>query len=151
MPLLAPCFPLLPRGPVPSGSPAFFFGCLSCRAHRCSRAPCVCPLLLSGLPLPRRPVPSPPVSQFLPSSPPIRCHSEGPVFTFPSAVTAFAVHSLVCATCVLYPCPSLLSLPLSPGVVSHPHPALSVLLLSPILVLSLRYPTLSPSRTPWVL
>ena len=36
------------------------------------------------------------------------------------------------------------------GVVSHPHPALSVLLLSPIIVLCLCSPTLSPSGTPWV-
>ena len=81
--------------------------------HRCSRVPCVCPALVSALPLPRRPIPSPLVSPVLPSSPPIRCHSEGPVCTFPSALTAFAVHSLVCATRVFYPRPSLLSLPFS--------------------------------------
>ena len=62
---------------------------------------------------PCRPVPSPPVTPFSPSSPPIRCHSEGPVCTFPFALTAFALHSPVCATRVVYPCPSPLSLPLS--------------------------------------
>ena len=110
--LLAPSFPLLPRGPVPRIHLLFLFsGCLSCRAHRCSRAPCVCPLLLSALPLPRRPVPSPPVTPFLPSPPPIRCHSEGPVCTFPSTLTAFAVHSPVCATRGFHLCPTLLPLP----------------------------------------
>ena len=57
-------------------------------------------------------------------------------------------------TRVCHPC--VLRMPLSvvptlfPRVVSHPHPALSVVLLSPILVLCLRSPTISTSRTPWV-
>ena len=110
---VGPLVPPPPARPCPSGSPAFFSGCLSCRVHRCSRTPCVCPLLLSALPLPRRPIPSSPVTPFLPSSPPICCHSEGRGCTFPSALTAFAVHSLVCATGVFYPCPSLLSLSFS--------------------------------------
>ena len=71
--LLAPCFPLLPRGPAPAVCPSlascqtlffwFFFGCPPGCALRCSRAPCVCPLLFSVLPLSRCPVPPPgPVS-----------------------------------------------------------------------------------------
>ena len=51
---------------------SFSLGCLSCRAHRRCRAPCVFPLFLSVFPLPRLPSPSPPVTPFLPSSPPIR-------------------------------------------------------------------------------
>ena len=111
MPLLAPCFPVSSRGPVPRVHLLFSPGCLPCRANCCSRAPCVCPLLLSALCLPRRPVSSPPDTLFLPSSPPIRCHSEGPVCTFLSAVTAFAVHSPVFATPGFHLCPILLSLP----------------------------------------
>ena len=111
LPLLAPCVPLLPRGTVPLVLLLFCLGCPSCRAHRCSRAPCVCTLLLLAFPLPRRPVPSPPVTPFLPSSPPICCHSDGPVCTFPSAVSAVAVHSPACATRGFYLCPILLSLP----------------------------------------
>ena len=110
MPLLAPCFPLLPRGTVPPVPLLFSPGCLSCRAYRCSGAPCVCPPLHSALPLPRRPMPSPPVTPFLPSSPPIRCLSEGPVCTFPSAFSAVALHSPACATRGFYLCPILLSL-----------------------------------------
>ena len=47
-------------------------------------------------------------------SPPIRCHSDGPVRTFPSAVSAVAVHSPACATHGFYLCPILLSLPFPP-------------------------------------
>ena len=118
-PLLAPCFPLLPRVPAPSVCPSlvfclpfFFFGCPSCRALRCSRARCVCPLLLSVLPLSRRPVPPP-----TPVFPPIRRLSAGPACTSPTAPTASAVLSLLCATRVFYPCPSLSSLPFS--LVAH--------------------------------
>ena len=106
-----PASPPLPCGTVPLVLLLFSLGCLSCHAHCCSRAPCVCPLLLSAFPLPRRPVPSPPLTPFSPSSPPILCHSDGPVCTFPSAVSAVAMHSPACATCGFYLCPSLLSLP----------------------------------------
>ena len=114
-PLLAPCFPLLPRGPTPSVCPSlvpcltlisFLFGCPPGRALRCSRAPCVCPLLFSVLPLSRRPVPPP-----TPVSPPIRRLYAGPACFSPTALSAFAALSLVCATRALPPCPSLSSLP----------------------------------------
>ena len=72
VPVLAPCIPLLPRGTIPSLLLFFPLGCLSCRAQRCSRAPCVCPLLFSAFPLPPLPVPSPRVRPLLPSSPPTR-------------------------------------------------------------------------------
>ena len=117
--LFAPRLPLLPRGPTPSACPSMvfclpsiFFGCPSCRALGCSRAPCVCPLLLSVLSLSRRPVPPP-----TPVSHPIRRLSAAPACTFPTALTACAVLSPVCATRVFYPCPSLMSLPFS--LVAH--------------------------------
>ena len=84
----------------------FFFGCPPGRALRCSRAPCVCPLLFSVLPLSHCPVPAP-----TPVSPPIRRLSAGPACFSPTALSAFAALSLVCATRALYPCPSLSSLP----------------------------------------
>ena len=106
-PLFAPCFPLLLRGPTPSVCPSlvpchtlisffFFFGWRPGRALRCSRAPCVCPLLFSVLPLSRRPLPPP-----TPVSPPIRQLSAGPACFSPTALSVFAALSLVCATRVL--------------------------------------------------
>ena len=84
----------------------FSLRCPPGRARCCSRAPCVCPLLFSVLPLYRRPVlPRKPVS------PPIRRLSAGPACFSPTAVSAFAAPSLVCAMRALYPCPSLPSLP----------------------------------------
>ena len=89
----------------------FLFGRRSCRAHRCSRAPCVCPLLLCALPLSRRPVPSPPVSPFLPSYLLLLCGSCLYVSVRP--------HCLCCAlTRVCHPC--VLPLPLS--AVHNPSP-----------------------------
>ena len=76
------------------------------RAPRCSHAACLCPMLLSVLFLSRRPVPTP-----TPVSPPIRRLSAVPACFFPTALSAFAALSLVCATRALYPCPSLLSPP----------------------------------------
>ena len=110
--VVGPLLPPPPARPCPSGSPAFFpwlshfVALIAAHAH-----PACAPLLLSVLPLPRCPVPSPPVTPFLPSPPPIRCHSGGPVCTLPSTVTAFAVHSPVCAPRGTHLCPILLSLP----------------------------------------
>ena len=110
-PLLAPCVPLLSRGSVPLVLLLFVFWLpLLSRSSLLNRA-LLCPLLLSAFSLPRRPVPSSPVTPFLPSSPSIRCRSDGPVCTFPSAVSAVAVHSPACATRGFYLCPILLSLP----------------------------------------
>ena len=93
----------------------FFRGC----APRCSRAPCVCPLLFSVLPLSR--CPAPPLS---PVSPPICLLTVDPACT--SALPVCAVLSLVCATRVLYPCPSPSPLPFPLGAPSVPasHPIL---------------------------
>ena len=85
-------------------------------------------------------------------------------FSPPHVLSAFTLRALYISvpphcfcrafTRVCHPCVLPMPLPvvpiLFPAVVSHPHPALSVVLLSPILVLCLPSPTLSPSRTPWV-
>ena len=69
------------------------------------------------------------------SNPPIRCLSAGPACYFRTALTAFAVLSLVCDLRVL-PLPLSVVPTLFPGG-------------SPILVPLLHSPTLSPSGTPW--
>ena len=117
--VVGPLRPPLPARYCPSGSPAFCPGCLSGRARRCPRAPCVCPKLTSALPLRRRPAPSPPVSPSHPYAPPTRCHPEGcrlpsPVCTFLSAVSACAVHSPVFGTRGFHLCPFLMSQPFPP-------------------------------------
>ena len=120
--VVGPLRPPPPARPCLSGSPALSRVCLPGRARRCPRVPCVCPLLISALLLPRRPAPSPPVLPSHPYAPPTRCLSEGrrlppPVCTFLSAVTAFAVHSLVFATrgFNLSPIPKSLPFPLELG------------------------------------
>ena len=113
MPVLAPCIPLLPRGTVPLLLLLFlpWLPVLSCASlfSRALRVPCA-PLCTS---------PAPPLSAitschaidlFLTSYP---LDSDRPVCTIPSAVSAVAVLSPLCAIRVFYPCPSLLSLPFS--------------------------------------
>ena len=127
------------RSALSLGLSCFFYsGYLSCRAHRCSHTPCLCFVLLSALPLLRRPVPSASVRPFLPSSPPIRCHSEGSDCTFPSTITSSAVHSPMCANRGFHVCPTLLSLPLPlvsgrtltlPALMCYRPPALCYVLL----------------------
>ena len=94
-----------------------FFFCV--RGPCCSRAPCMCPLLFSVLPRSRRP--APPLS---PVSPPILLVAVDPACT--SALAVCATLSLVCATRVLYPCPSPAPLPFPLGApsVPAPHPIL---------------------------
>ena len=111
---LCRCWP--PASPSSRAALSLWFSCFfplvaSLVALIAAHAPCVCPLLLSAFPLPRRRVPSPLVTPFLPSSPPIGCHSDGPVCTFLSAVSAVAEHSPTCATRGFYLCPILLSPP----------------------------------------
>ena len=132
-----------PARPCPSGSPAFLFLVASLVAFIAAHARPAC-AFCSSLRCPCLAAPYPhPLSRYF--SPPHLL----------SAVTLWflSVHcrafTLVCHPCVL-------TMPLSivptlfPDIVSHPHPALSVVLLSPILVLCLRFPSLSPSGTPWV-
>ena len=104
--------PLFPPPPAPCLLYVpFLCVCLSCCcfflfrvcAPRCSRAPCVCPLLFSVLPLSR--CPAPPLS---PVSPPILLLAVDRACT--SALPVCAALSLVCFTRVLYPCPSPLPL-----------------------------------------
>ena len=87
------------------------------RVPCCPRAPCVCPLLFSVLPWSR--CPAPPLS---PVSPPILLLAVDPACT--SALPVCAALSLVCATRVLYHCPSPSPLPFPLGApwvpASHP-------------------------------
>ena len=151
MPLLAPCSPLLPRGPVPLGSPAFFLSAASLVALIAAHAHPAC-APCSSLRYPCLAAPCPPpclaISPLLTSYPLSLCGSCLYFSVRPHChCRAF---TRVCHPCVL-PLPLSVVPTLFPGVVSHPHPALSVvLLLSPILVLCLCSPTLSPSVTPWV-
>ena len=125
-PSLAPCSPHLPR-PASSMCPSCVSACpgvvffLFCaRVPCCSRVPCVCPLLFSVLPWSR--CPAPPLSRV---SPPILLLAVDPVYT--SALPVCAALSLVCATLVLYPCPSPSPLPFPLGDPSVPasHPILA--------------------------
>ena len=122
VPLLAPCVPLSPRGPVPRvlllfspvASPVALVAAHArpaCAPRPPLRYPCLAALR-----------PSPPVSPSHPYAPPTRCHSEGrglppPVSTFLSTVSAFAVPSPVFVTRGFHLRAILMSLPfpLEPG------------------------------------
>ena len=113
MPLLAPCIPLLSRGTVPPLLLVFlpWLPPLSC-ASLCPSALRVpfAPLCVSPAPRPCALTSCHAIAPLLISYP---LDSDGPVCTIPSAVSAVAVLSPLCSTRVLYPCPSLLSLPFS--------------------------------------
>ena len=113
----APCLLFVPFLCVRLSCCCFFL--FRVRAPRCSRAPCVCPLLFFMLPLSR--CPAAPLS---PVSPPILLLAVDPACT--SALPVCAALSLVCATRVLYPCPSPSPLPFPLGAPSVPasHPIL---------------------------
>ena len=130
--LCAPVGPLFPPPPAPcllfapflcvrpSSRCFLFFFWFCARAPCCSRAPCVCPLLFFVLPWPC--CPAPPLS---PVSSPILLLAVDPDCT--SALCVRASLSLVCATSVPYPCPSLspLPFPLGPPSVPASHPILA--------------------------
>ena len=115
----APCLLFVPFLCVRLSCCCFFFW-FCARVPCCSRAPCVCPLLFSGLPWSRCPAPP-----LLPVSPPILLLAVDPACT--SALPVCAALSLVCATRVLYPCPSPSPLPFPLGAPPVPasHPFLA--------------------------
>ena len=140
--VVGPRVPLRPRGTVPLVLLCFFWLHLLSRSSLLTRALRVppAPLCLSpGC----RPVASASVRAFLPSSTPIRWHSDGPVCTFPSAVSAVAVHSPVCAGPGFCLCPIPLSLPISPGVGSY-LPLLTLMGYCPHFLCYAPLPRLSP-------
>ena len=113
----APCRLFVPFLCVRPSCRWFFF---CARASCCSRAPCLCPLLFFDLPWSR--CPPPPLS---PVSLPILLLAVDPACT--STLPARASLSLLCATPVPYPCPSLSPLPFPLGAPSVPasHPILA--------------------------
>ena len=114
-PLLAPCIPLCLSflGALSDFNFGFFFPgaplvALFAAHARPACAPCSSPCH------PCLAAPCPPPT---PVSPPIRRLSTGPACFCPTALSAFAVLSLVCTTRALYRCPSLSSL--SRPLVAH--------------------------------
>ena len=139
---LRPCWPpvpptsgaLPPLRVLPVCPPVllfFFFGCPRVRALRCSRAPCVCPLLFSVLPLSRSPMPP-----HSPVSPPILLLAVDPACT---SVCPPCLSPSVTRGCL----PRALPLPLSVAPTLSPG-------VSPTLVFS-RSPSLTPSWFPCAL
>ena len=150
VPALAPCVPLLPRGTVPPLLLPFlpWLPLLSCASlfTRALPVPST-PLCVSSAPPPCALTSCHAIAPLLSSYP---LDSDGPVCTIQSAISApCGAFTLVCHPCVL-PLPIFVVPTLFPDVVLHPHPVHSVFLLSPILGLCLRSPTLFPSGTPWV-
>ena len=137
-----PCLLLVPFLCVrPSCRFFFFWFCAHAPCRSC--APCECPLLFFVSPWSR--CPEPPLS---PVSPPILLLAVDPACT--SALPVRASLSLMCATRVPYPCPSLWPLPFPLGAPSVPasHPILlpGALCGGGGLTWSGVYPPLSPGR-----